>query len=67
MIIINEFILCSDDKEFALHFSECEEETIYLTENEVEEWVDYLIELLTDYSVPLCDRLQQVVDNITAQ
>lgn len=55
----------SKEKEVQLHFNECWDDTIYLTEYEADEWFFELLDILEDRSVPRYVRLQRVIDNIT--
>lgn len=55
----------SKEKEIQLHFNECWDDTIYLTEYEADEWYYELLEILENRSVPRYVRLQRIIDNIT--
>lgn len=56
-----------DEIEVQLHFNECWDETIYITQNELEEWHSYIVEMLTDDSKSILERMQKLIDNITAE
>lgn len=55
-----------DDKMMRLHFSECWDENIWIDENEGIEWLKELQSILNDNTVPVQQRLQKVIDEITS-
>ena len=49
-----------------IHFSECWDEVITISELEADEWFKELYDIVNDDSSPQYVRLQRIVDNITA-
>ena len=52
---------------YQLHFNECSEENLFLTENEIEDWLDYMKIIVNDDSKSPQYRMQKVIDSITKE
>lgn len=55
-----------DDREIQLHFNECYDENLFISEAEANEWLDDLRNVLNDESRSVRYRLQKVIDEITS-
>jgi len=56
-----------DEIQYQIHFNECWDETIFLTQRELEEWFEEIQSIVNDETMPIQKRMQKVVDNITAE
>ena len=52
---------------YQLHFYECLDENLFLTETEIEDWVDYIKMIVNDESKSVQYRMQKVIDSITKE
>ena len=50
-----------------LHFYECIDENLFLTEIEIEDWLDYIKIIVNDDSKSPQYRMQKVIDSITKE
>lgn len=55
------------EREYLIHFNECWDETITVTEAELNEWFDYIKKIVNDDSKSVWCRMQKIVDNITEE
>lgn len=53
------------EREFEIHFYECWDESLYLTENELEEWLEEIKKLVNDDNKTVQYRMQRLVAMIT--
>ena len=56
-----------DEITVQVHFNECWDETIFLTQRELEEWFEEIQSIINDETMSIQKRMQKVVDNITAE
>ena len=56
-----------DEIQYQIHFNECWDETIFLTQRELEEWFEEIQSIINDETMSIQKRMQKVVDNITAE
>lgn len=45
-----------------IHFNEIWEEDFYLTESEVSEWINDIVEIINDDSLGVHEKMQAIVD-----
>ena len=50
-----------------LHFYECLDENLFLTEIEIKDWLDYIKMIVNDDSLSAQCRMQKVIDSITKE
>ena len=53
------------ERVFEIHFYECWDECLYLSENELNEWFEEIRELINDDSKSVWLRMQKLVASIT--
>ena len=53
------------ERVYELHFYECWDECLYLTESELNEWFNEIRDMLNDESMSIWLRMQKLVANIT--
>ena len=53
-----------DENTVQIHFNECWDETIFLTQRELEEWFEEIQSIVNDETMSIHERMQKVVDNI---
>ena len=53
------------DERVTLIFPQCEYEVMHITKAEAEEWLDEIIDIVTDERIPKVDRLKMVIDAIS--
>ena len=54
-----------DEIQYQIHFSECWDETLFLTETEIEDWLDEMYHLIKSKDYTLQFKLQKIVDSVT--
>lgn len=52
----------SDETVKPIHFREVWEEDFYLTESEVSEWINDIVEIINDDSLGIHEKMQAIVD-----
>lgn len=53
-----------NDRELPIHFYECYDETLWLYESEIKEWLDEIQKILNSKQLSPRRRLQKIVDSI---
>ena len=56
-----------DDILCELHFYECYDESLYLTESEINDWFDYIEKIINDESKSKWYRLQKIIESLTKE
>ena len=54
-----------DEIQYQIHFNECWDETLFLTESEIEDWLDEIYCLIKSKKYTSHYKLQKIVDSIT--
>lgn len=50
-----------------IHFYECWDETLFMTLSELEEWFDFIADIINNENISKIERFQKVVDSITKE
>ena len=54
-----------DEIQHQIHFNECWDETLFLTEAEIDDWLDEIYHLIKSNDYTPQYKLQKIVDSIT--
>ena len=54
-----------DEIQYQIHFNECWDETLFLTEAEINDWLDEMYYLIKSKDYTPQFKLQKIVDSIT--